>query len=121
MVVNTTTHADADVSVLTNKAMKDLLEELMKEYCSAKERAENLTSDVNCEMKEYEHTKEVIDKIDDLQKILFHENSEKAKLKVMLGYIDIMKILDNHIKTSYEEEAIVRCQDEIRMIKTEYM
>ena len=46
MVVNTTIHADADVIVLTNKAMKDLLEELMREYCSAKERAKNLTSDV---------------------------------------------------------------------------
>ena len=54
MVVNTTIYADAEVIVLTNKAMKDLLEELMKEYCSAKERAKNLTSDVNCEIKEYE-------------------------------------------------------------------
>ena len=107
--------------VLTNKAMKDLLEELLQEHCSAHERPENLKLDLNCGMEEYEHTKEVIDKIGDIQQVLFKENSEKAKLEAILGFVDIMKILDNRVKKLFEEEAIVTCPNEIKLIKSEYM
>ena len=40
-------------------------------------------------MEEYEHTKEVIDKIGDIQQILFKENSDKAKLEAILGFVNL--------------------------------
>ena len=72
-------------------------------------------------MEEYEHTKEVIEKIGDIQQVLFKENSEKAKLEAILGFIDIMKILNNRVKKLFEEEAIVTCPKEIKIIKSDYM
>ena len=121
MLVNTAIHGEVEMIVLTNKAMKDLLEELLLEHCSAHERPENLKLDLNCAMEEYEHTKEVIEKIGDIQQVLFKENSEKAKLEAILGFVNIMKILDNRVKKLFEEEAIVTCPNEIKLIKSDYM
>ena len=42
MLVNTTIHGEVEMIVLTNKAMKDLLEELLLEHCSAHERRERI-------------------------------------------------------------------------------
>ena len=121
MLVNTTIHGEVEMIVLTNKAMKDLLEELLQDHCSPHERPENLTLDLNCEMEEYEHTKEVIDRIGDIQQVLFKENSEKAKLEAILGFVDIMKILDNRVKKLFEEEVILTCPNEVKHIKSEFM
>ena len=121
MAVNTSIHSEVEIIVLTNTAIKDLVEELMKEYCSAHERSENLTDELSCEMEEYEHTKEVIGRIDDIQDILFNKNSEEARLDAMLGYIDIMKTLEQRIGTIFREETIVRCPDEVTIIKADYM
>ena len=55
--MNTTIHGEVEMIVLTNKVMKELLEELLQEHCSAHERPEILTLDHNCGMEEYEHTK----------------------------------------------------------------
>ena len=120
MVVNTTIHGEVETIELTNTAMKDLMEELMTEYCTSHERS-NLVADLSCEMEEYEHTKTVIEKIYAIQQILFHENSEKARIEVMLGFIDIMKILDDRVRTIFEEEVILRCPNEIQIIKSDYM
>ena len=121
MLVNTTIHGEVEMIVLTNSAMKDLLEELMQEHCSAHKRPENLKLDINCAMEEYEHIKKVIDKIGDIQQVLFKGNSEKAKLEAILGFVDIMKILDNRVNKLFEEEAIVTCPNEIKLIKSAYM
>ena len=121
MLVNTTIHGDVEMLVMTNKAMKDLLEELLQDHCSADERTDNLKLGLNCGMEEYEHTKEVIDKIEDIQQILFKENSENAKLKVMLGFVDIMKNLDNRVKELFEEKLIITCPNAIKLIKSDYM
>ena len=66
MLVNTTIHGEVEMIVLINKAMKDLLVELMQEHCSSHERPENLKLNLNCGIDEYEHIKEVIDKIDNM-------------------------------------------------------
>ena len=120
MVVNTTIHAEVKTIELTNTAMKDLMEELMKEYCSPHERSK-LIANLNCDMEEYEHTKAVLEKIDDIQETLFNENIEKARLEAMLGFIDIMKLFDERIKAIFEEEVILRCPNEIQMIKSDYL
>ena len=120
MLVNTTIHAEVETIELTNTAMKELLEELMKEYCSPHERS-SLIADLNCEMEEYEHSKTVIEKVYNIQQILFHKNSEEARIEVLLGFIDIMKILDERVKTIFAEEVILRCPNEIQIIKYDYM
>lgn len=121
MLVNTTIHGEVEMIVIANKAMNDLLEELLQDHCSPDDRTENLKLDLNCGMGEYEHTKEVIDKIGDIQQVLFKENSERAKLEAILGFVNIMKILDNRVKKLFEEVAVVTCPNEIKLIKSDYM
>ena len=121
MVVNTTIHADTEIVKMTNNAMKDLMDDLIHDYCKRGNTPERLIVDNSCEMEEYERTTSLMDNVNDIQKTLFHEYQDDTKRKVLLSLVDLMKAFDDRVRILFEEESVLKCPGEIHMIKSVYL
>lgn len=75
------------------------------------------TTDTGCEWEEYEHTKEVLELVDEtIQNSIF---KGKDKGQILLGFLQIQEMFDNRVKKLFEDG--VQCRDELTKIKTIYM
>ena len=123
MLVNTTIFSSiADVEVVVD-AMKEQLQELLQQYCGSGKVASGIANEEkepNCAWEEYEQTKEYLDKIDGIiQDSLFKGEDDRAQMNALLGFVDIQGLYDKRLKKLFEEELV--CQEEVKMIKREYM
>ena len=123
MLVNTTIFSSiADVEVVVD-AMKEQLQELLQQYCGSGKVASGIVNEEkepNCAWEEYEQTKEYLDKIDGIiQDSLFKGEDDRAQMNALLGFVDIQGLYDKRLKKLFEEELV--CQEEVKMIKREYM
>lgn len=123
MLVNTTIFAEYSEIELTIKQSIVLLEEMLtdpevNECSSAPPRP---TPPKNCEWNEYEQTKTYLERVDlTIQESLFKEG-EGNRVSALLGFVELQGMLDNRVKTLYEDQTVLHCPNEIPYIKKKYM
>ena len=123
MLVNTTIFSSiGEVEVVVN-VMLDQLQELLQKYCGSDRVAPGIVNEdkePNCAWEEYEQTKEYLIKIDNvIQDSLFKGEDDRAQMTALLGFVNIQGLYDKRVKKLFEAELV--CQDEVKMIKREYM
>ena len=92
--------------------MSDLLEEKHRLYCE-KYRS--------CGSQERNNIQQVLKILDDLILDAFFKSKtgQNAKRDLTVGLIDILRILENRVKTIFEFNS--KCQDEVEIIKKQYL
>ena len=92
--------------------MSELLEEKNQLYCK-KYRS--------CGSQERSNSKQVLKKLDDLILNAFFKSKtgQNVKRDLTVGLIDILSILEGRVKTIFEDNS--RCQDEVEIIKKQYL
>ena len=92
--------------------MSELLEEKQLLYCERHR---------SCGSQERNNIQQVLTKLDDLILNAFFKSKtgQNVKRDLTVGLIDILSILESRVKKIFEENS--RCQDEVQIIKKQYL
>ena len=74
-----------------------------------------IKKDLYFRSEEYQTLKEVLEEIDKVQNILYHDNNDKAKLDTILGLIEVTQVLDSRVQELFEDGY--HCPQEVDFIK----
>ena len=122
MLVNTTIFADYyELEIMIEQGISLLQERLTQESDCSTTQTTIPPEIINCDWREYEQTKEYLERVDQIIQDSLFKGSENGRMAALLGFVDIQTMLDNRVKDLYEDETVRTCPNEVTFIKQSYM
>jgi len=101
---------------------RDILDEKLRwDICFEASNKMEASEEMECDWEEYQETRDYIKALDTIiAETIFHpEKHTDARVKALLGFVDLQTMLENRVNVLFEKALI--CPDEVMIIKSQYM